>query len=164
MVDTHDALFSAMEEMRSQLEALGLVERPMLEDKYRSADWFQREFRHSLLHSSAPAPAGVSMRPYQKQPALKSKRCYGPFCSVLTSALTALLVSAEPLPLAETPLRALACALILALTEPSAANAPVEKMGLVFADFEAHGFQLYGHAQGNHLFLTSGNIRIQRVG
>ncbi|WP_217646376.1 hypothetical protein [Marinobacter sp. DSM 26671] len=99
-----------MEEMRSQLEALGLAERPMPEDKYRCADWFQLKFRLAcLIH---------------------------PLHRLLASA------SAEALPLAETPLRILACALILALglAELSAANAPLKKIGLFFADFEAMPF------------------------
>jgi len=122
-----------MEEMRSQLEALGLAERPTPEDKYRCADWFQLEFRLAcLIH---------------------------PLHRLLATA------SAEALPLAETPLRVLACALILALglAELSAENAPVKKMRLFFADFEAHSFQLHGHAQGNLLFLASRKFRIQRV-
>ena len=38
LVDTHDAMFSAMEEMLPQLEELGLVERLLPEDKCRTAD------------------------------------------------------------------------------------------------------------------------------
>lgn len=59
LVDTHDAMFSAMEEMLPQLEDLGLVERLLPEDKCRSTDWFQREFPYCVLHSSAPAPTGA---------------------------------------------------------------------------------------------------------
>ena len=38
LVDTHDAMFSAMEEMLPQLEELGLVERLLPEDQCRTAD------------------------------------------------------------------------------------------------------------------------------
>ena len=38
LVDTHDAMFSAMEEMLPQLEELGLVERLLPEEKCRTAD------------------------------------------------------------------------------------------------------------------------------
>jgi len=38
LVDTHDAMFSAMEEMLPQLEDLGLVDRLLPEDKCRTAD------------------------------------------------------------------------------------------------------------------------------
>jgi len=38
LVDTHDAMFSAMEEMLPQLEDLGLVDRLLPEDKCRTSD------------------------------------------------------------------------------------------------------------------------------
>ena len=38
LVDTHDAMFSAMEDMLPQLEDLGLVERLLPEDKCRTSD------------------------------------------------------------------------------------------------------------------------------
>ena len=38
LVDTHDAMFSAMEDMLPQLEDLGLVERLLPEDKFRTSD------------------------------------------------------------------------------------------------------------------------------
>ena len=38
LVDTHDAMFSAMEEMLPQLEELGLVEQLLPEDQCRTED------------------------------------------------------------------------------------------------------------------------------